>query len=73
MRITDYETTRTLTDVGLVLTRDEAEELYIYLHKMLDRGELRKAFITEMDDFGINRELTIALEPKSGAVVQLSA
>ncbi len=71
MRITDYESTKSLTDVGLVLTKGEAEELYIYLHKMLDRAELRKAFLTELDNMGISRELTVSIEPQ--ACVQLSA
>jgi hypothetical protein len=63
MRITDYESTRSLTDVGLSLTRDEAEELFIYLHKLLDKGEVRKAFLTECDGCGIGRELTVTVEP----------
>lgn len=62
MRITDYESARNLTDVGLVLTRDEAEELYIYLHKMLGRSELRKAFLTELSGSGIERELTVTID-----------
>lgn len=62
MRITDYESTKSLTDVGLELTRDEAEELYIYLHKMLDKSELRKAYLTECQGCAIERELTVTIE-----------
>lgn len=71
MRITDYESTKNLTDVGLTLTRDEAEELYIYLHKMLDKAEVRKAYLTECNGGGIERELTVTIEQNRR--VQLSA
>ena len=66
MRITDYESTRSLTDVGLALTRDEAEELFIYLHKMLDKGEIRRAFLTEYRGGGIERELAVTIENEYG-------
>jgi hypothetical protein len=72
MRITDYESTKNLTDVGLVLTRDEAEELFIYLHKMLDKSELRKAHLTQYHGWGIERELTVSIETDRRHV-QLSA
>ena len=72
MRITDYESTKNRTDVVLVLTRDEAEELYIYLHKMLDRKELRKAYLTECNGCGIQRELSVTIET-AAKTVQLSA
>ena len=72
MRITDYESTKNLTDVGLVLTREEAEELCIYLHKMLNRAEVRNAYLTELRGCGIERELSVSIEQK-GQQVQLSA
>jgi hypothetical protein len=62
MRITDYESTKNLTDVGLVLTRDEAEELCIYLHKLLHRAELRRAYLTEYQGCAIERELSVSIE-----------
>ena len=62
MRITDYESTKSLTDVGLVLTREEAEELAIYLHKMLDKAELRKAYLTQCTGCAIERELSVTIE-----------
>lgn len=62
MRITDYESTRNLNDVGLVLTPDEAEELYIYLHKMLGQRDLTKAYLTEIGGAGIERELSVTIE-----------
>lgn len=72
MRIMDYESTKNLTDVGLVLTKDEAEELYLYLHKMLDKSQLRKAHLTELRGSGIERELTVTIE-QGCRPVQLSA
>lgn len=72
MRITDYESTKNLTDVGIVLTRDEAEELYITLHKMLDLPEVRQAFLTEYQGCGIERELSVTIE-REPRLVQLSA
>jgi hypothetical protein len=72
MRITDYESTRNLTDVGLVLTRDEAEELYIYLHKMLVKSELRQAYLTQVEGASIERELSVTIE-KDLHSMQLSA
>ena len=72
MRITDYESTKNLRDVGLVLTRDEAEELSIYLHRMLERSELRNTYLTECRGGGIERELSITIEQNRGPV-QLSA
>ena len=72
MRITDYESTRNLTDVGLVLTRDEAEELFIYLNKLLHRAELRKAYLTEYQGCTIERELSVSIE-QDRRQVQLSA
>lgn len=72
MRITDYESAKNLSDVGLVLTRDEAEELFIYLHKMLDKGQINKAYLTELAGCGIQRELSVSIEQKRSHV-QLSA
>jgi len=62
MRITDYESRKNLTDVELSLTRDEAEELYIYLHRMLGASELRRAYLTELSGCGIARELAVSIE-----------
>jgi hypothetical protein len=72
MRIMDYESTKSLTDVGLVLTRDEAEELFIYLHRMLDKNQVRKAFLTEYHGCSIERELSVTIE-QDHQTVQLSA
>lgn len=72
MRITDYERARNLNDVGLTLTREEAEELYIYLHRMLDRAGPRMAYLSEAEGCGIERELTVSIETGPRAL-QLSA
>jgi hypothetical protein len=72
MRITDYESTKNLTDVGLVLTRDEAEALYSYLHRMLDNRQVKQAYITEYEGCGIERELSVTIEQEHPHI-QLSA
>ena len=72
MRITDYESTKSLTDVGIVLTKDEAEELYITLHKMLDRPELRQAYLTEYRGCGIERELSVTID-REAKLFQMTA
>jgi hypothetical protein len=58
--------------VGLVLTRDEAEQLFIYLHKMLDKGPVRNAFLTEYHGCEIERELSVTIE-QDRRTIQLSA
>lgn len=62
MRITDYENAKNLSDVELVLTTEEAEELYLYLQKMLHREGVSKAFLTEYAGTKIDRELTVSIE-----------
>jgi hypothetical protein len=62
MRITDYESSKNLSDVELVLTPDEAEELYLYLQKMLNKAGVSKAFLTQYAGTTIDRELTVSIE-----------
>lgn len=73
MRITDYENAKNLSDVELVLTTDEAEELYMYLKKMLDRSGTSKAFLTEYAGTKIDRELTVSIEAPRCKELFLSA
>ncbi|HTQ08775.1 MAG TPA: hypothetical protein VMI31_01765 [Fimbriimonadaceae bacterium] len=56
----------------LSLTRDEAEELYIYLHKMLSVSELHRAYLTELSGCAIARELAVSIE-RDRPVLSLSA
>ena len=62
MRITDFETGRSLNDVSLTLTRDEAEELCQYLARLTnERGDLRHVHLTELQGARVHRELAVAL------------
>ncbi len=62
MRITDYEGGRTLRDVAITLTRDEAEELAAYLFRLMSSAELRHAHLSSVRGAGLDQELTIALQ-----------
>jgi len=62
MRIWDYEAGRSLVDVGLELTRGEAEELAVYLRRMLEREDLEKVHVTDLCRGLLARELTVSLE-----------
>lgn len=62
MRITDYERGKSLSDVCISLTRDEAEELHAYLQCLLTRPDLSRAHLSEVVGSRLERELTIALE-----------
>ena len=62
MRIWDYESGRNLVDVGLELTRGEADELATYLRRMLDREDLVKVHLTDLCKGLLARELTVHLE-----------
>ncbi len=62
MRITDYEVGRTLRDVAIVLTRDEAEELASYLHRLVARPAVRHAHLSAVIGSHLEQELTIAIQ-----------
>lgn len=68
MRITDYESARVLNDVAIELTRDEAEELSIYLSRILALRDPKTAFLTETDGRGIARELSITIDSPGWSV-----
>lgn len=62
MRITDFETGRSLNDVSLTLTREEAEELCGYLRRLADgQPDLRYVHLTELQGTNVHRELAVAL------------
>lgn len=62
MRITDFESGRSLNDVCLTLTREEAEELSQYLNRLVsDRRDLRHVHLTEIQGATVERELAVAL------------
>jgi hypothetical protein len=62
MRITDFESGRSLNDVCLTLTLEEAEELGHYLNRLVsDRHDLRHVHLTEIHGATVERELAVAL------------
>lgn len=61
MRITDYESARSLRDVSIALTRNEAEELANVLQRLLSQPDLGKVHLSEVQATHLERELTIAV------------
>lgn len=65
MQIHDYETGRTIDDVALVLTSEEARDLYAYLGRLLARPELRQVTVSEVHGVSVTREFSVVLEEQS--------
>lgn len=62
MEIRDYESGKHLTDVDIVLSREEAEELKAYLSRLLLRPEIRTVHLSEINGFLLERELTFSIK-----------
>lgn len=62
MRIMDYETRRTLNDVGVYLTREEADELCAYLMRLRENPDVQRVYLSEIVGSHLERELTLALK-----------
>ncbi|MCB8932069.1 MAG: hypothetical protein M9921_03070 [Fimbriimonadaceae bacterium] len=63
MKIWDYESGSTLSDVEITLTRDEASELASYLTRLVQTPSIGHAHLSEFDGPLLGRELTVALAP----------
>ena len=63
MRIMDYETQRTLNDVGITLTAQEVDELCTYLNRLRGCPEIRQVQLSEIVGSRLEREMTFALGP----------
>lgn len=61
MRIVDYENTKSLSDVGIILTPSEAEELATYLVALARRPDICKVHLSEIENDHIEREITVAV------------
>ena len=61
MRITDFETGRSLSDVCLTLTQEEAEELSGYLARLTARDDLGHVHLMELQGATVRRELAVSL------------
>ena len=61
MQIRDYESGKHLTDVDIVLSREEAEELTAYLSRLLASPDVRMVHLSEINGLMLERELTFSL------------
>ena len=61
MRIMDYESNRSLNDVGVFITREEAEELLDYLRRLSARPEVQRIHLSQFSSQSLEREITFAL------------
>jgi hypothetical protein len=73
MRIMDYETNRSLNDVGLFLTIEEAEDLLSYLRRLKDVPSMQRIYLSEIHDQRLEREITVALTDRHDFENQLNA
>lgn len=67
MEIRDYESGRQLSDVNLVLSREEAAELQTYLARLLDNPDLRRVYLSEVSGMCFEKELSISLDGSPAA------
>jgi hypothetical protein len=61
MIITDYERATHLKDVAISLTREEAQDLALYLGALLNRPSLGSVHLVEVDGTRIEKDLRIFL------------
>lgn len=62
MKILDFETHKTLNDVAIYLTRDEASELMDFLKRLVDKPAIHQVYLSEFVRNRLERELTIAID-----------
>lgn len=62
MRIIDFEKASALRDVAISLTREEAEDLAVYLNAMLNRPRLNSVHLSEVARDHIEREIRFDLQ-----------
>jgi Ran GTPase-activating protein (RanGAP) involved in mRNA processing and transport len=61
MIITDYERATNLKDVAISLTREEAEELALYLHALLKRPNVQNIHLSEVRAGRIDKDICFNL------------
>ena len=61
MRIMDYETNRSLNDVAVYLTIDEAEDLLSYLRRLHDQPGIQRIHLSDYSNDRLEREITVSL------------
>jgi hypothetical protein len=62
MRILDYKTQKTMNDVGIFLSKEEAEELLAYLQRLVQSPAVQRVHLSEIVGSRLERELTVALD-----------
>ena len=62
MEIRDYETGRSLSDVNIVLSTDEAAELHSYLQRLLANPDLKHVHLSEISGLDFSKEISISLD-----------
>lgn len=67
----DYENRRSLNDVGVFLTADEAAELGAYLMRLSTRPNIGRVYLSEVIGDRLEREITVSLTdaPRSESFV----
>ena len=68
MRIMDYETNRSLNDVAVYLTIDEAEDLLSYLRRLHDQPGIQRIHLCDYSNDRLEREITVSLTDRHIAV-----
>ncbi len=67
MKIVDYETNKTLNDVAVFLSKDEASELMDFLKRLVDQPQINQVYLSEIVRNRLERELTIAIDTPARA------
>jgi hypothetical protein len=60
----DYETNRSLNDVGVFITLEEAEELLAYLQRLNAKPEVQRVHLSQFTSRTLEREITFSLTDK---------
>jgi len=63
MTITDFEGGRSLNDVSIQLSPEEASELAAYLDRLIQNPSLKTAHLCEVSGTHLAREITIHIRP----------
>lgn len=62
MKIRDFESGRALNDVDIILTREEVEELAIYLNRLLQNPELKSVHVSRIEGMTLAAEVSVTLD-----------
>lgn len=71
MKISDFETGHEILDVGLTLSANEAEDLALFLERLLSSETLERVYLSDIAAGTIQQELTVkVLKDHEPAVAQ---